>query len=355
MRKTKQLWWPAAAEHSRCLRHMTQVETGTDGSCRFMERALHCVEKKAQWFFFFLFVNSNGQKHSLWQASMFFALIIPQSKTGRACNSLIRQGGMKEISPSYGEKKRRSFELLGRHLHLNLSALEKTEAYSRAVINLERYLDQCRVCVASGPTKSLKGPWLWCLKRCRKSQLKNNVLLPWHRSQIKTNKRQWKESWKKKISVEEQKVSGAKGQQRESQFHCFEKRRKKRSFPSSNWVFTLTWSELEIGIFSALLCFDFGGRSWCKRVRWGEGMLKGCEWVRPISVCYVLLAAVLGRLFIYRGTNHPEGLDALLEPSLENLQPRHTRIINQVWFIMMAFFFCSVLFCFFFWQSVPAN
>lgn len=89
---------------------------------------------------------------------MFFAPIIPQSKTGRACNSLIRQGGMKEISRSSGKKNPTFLERLGRHLHLNLGASEKTEAYSWAVINLERYLDQCRVCKACGPAKSLKGP-----------------------------------------------------------------------------------------------------------------------------------------------------------------------------------------------------
>lgn len=144
----------------------------------------------------------------------------------------------------------------------------------------------------------------------------------------------------------DQKVSGAKGQQREPQFHSFEKRRKKKKFSILGLSFhvDLEWAGNR-NIFRFALTW---GTELMQESLVGGGVLKGWEWVRPISVCYVLLAAVLGRLFICRGTNHPEGLDALLEPSLENLQPRHTRIINQVWFIMMAFFFllCFVLLLF---------
>lgn len=153
----------------------------------------------------------------------------------------------------------------------------------------------------------------------------------------------------------EQKVSGAKGRQQESHFHCFKRRRQvfHPRIEFARWI-GVSWKREYFPQSS--FGFDLGNGADARESGGGRGLLKRWEWVRPIAVCYVQLAAVLGRLLIYRGTNPPEGPDALLEPSFENLQPRHTRIINQVWFIMMAFFFfCYVLFSFFFWQSVPAN
>lgn len=138
----------------------------------------------------------------------------------------------------------------------------------------------------------------------------------------------------------EQKVSGAKGRQQQSHFSRSYKA-PRMIFQSSDWVFTLSLSELEIETFP----LSRGLEATCRAELMQEGpVFKRWEWVRPISVCYRRLAAALGRLFLDWGTNHPSTLQ--LKQLLEKAAvPTHYNNKSSLIYYN-SFFFLFVMFCF---------